>query len=238
MFWKCVNYGCKFWILFEPHTCHIMGKERSYTCFYYHFPLWNHLSLFHFILIRFGIRRNLPKQYKMTKPRYQPILKDMIPSVDLPLGSDGTDTCLATARIIAGELNGVVGPAKTFSPVQMWDVSLPHVGSEIDIPFPAGHNCIVFVRRGRVQILSGENGSGTVSNLGPQDVAVMDDANHDDNDDGSARLLRLRVQESDSSVLIMGGEPLNEPIAAQGPFVMNTPQEIQEAIFDYRSGRF
>ena len=68
----------------------------------------------------------------MTKPHYQPILEDMIPSVNLPLGIDGTDTCLATAGIIVEELNGIVGQAKTFSLVQMWDVSLPHVGSEID----------------------------------------------------------------------------------------------------------
>ena len=163
----------------------------------------------------------------MTKPRYQPILKDQIPSIDLPVGSD---TPLANARIIAGQLDEIKGAAKTFSPVQMWDVTLPHVGAEIDIPFPADHNCIVFVRRGSVQLLSGEEGDGKNSQLGPQDVAIM-------RNDGSS-FLRLRVKEPDSSVLIMGGEPLNEPIAAQGPFVMNTHDEIRQAMTDYRSGRF
>jgi redox-sensitive bicupin YhaK (pirin superfamily) len=162
----------------------------------------------------------------MTKPRYQPILKEQIPSIDLPVGSDAP---LANARIIAGELDEIKGAAKTFSPVQMWDVTLPHAGAEIDIPYPAHHNCIVFVRRGSVQILSGEDGKSS-QQLGPQDVAVM-------RNDGSS-FLRLRVHESDSSVLIMGGEPLNEPIAAQGPFVMNTKDEIRKAMEDYRSGRF
>jgi quercetin 2,3-dioxygenase len=141
----------------------------------------------------------------MTKPRYQPILKDKVPSVNLPIGSEEP---LGNARIIAGELNGTKGVAKTFSPVQMWDVSLPHVGSEIDIPYPADHNCIIFVRRGRVSVLSGEDGDGKKSELGPQDVALM-------RLDGSD-ILRLRVDAADSSVLIMGGEPLNEPIRAQG----------------------
>jgi redox-sensitive bicupin YhaK (pirin superfamily) len=164
----------------------------------------------------------------MTKPRYQPILKEQIPSIDLPIGSDAPP--LANARIIAGELDEIKGAAKTFSPVQMWDVTFPHVGAEIDIPYPPDHNCIVFVRRGSVQLLSGEEGEGKSTRLGLQDVAIM-------RNDGSS-VLRLRVNESDSSVLIMGGEPLNEPIAAQGPFVMNTYDEIRKATTDYRSGRF
>jgi redox-sensitive bicupin YhaK (pirin superfamily) len=170
---------------------------------------------------------NLPKKHKMTKARYQPILNAKIPSINLPLGGETVD---ATARIIAGELGETEGAAKTFSPVQMWDVSLPNAGSEVDIPFPADHTCIVFVRRGSVQVLSGEDGQGKTSTLGPQDVAVM-------RTDGSS-VLRLRVVQSDSSVLIMGGEPLNEPIAARGPFVMNTQSEIQQANADYRSGKF
>jgi redox-sensitive bicupin YhaK (pirin superfamily) len=172
---------------------------------------------------------NLPKKHKMTKPRYQPILKDKIPSVQLPL-LGGEKESLATVRLIAGELNDIQGAAKTFSPVQMWDVTLPHAGGEVDIPFPAEHNCIVFVRRGSVQVLSGDDGQGKKSSLGPQDVAVM-------HLDGSSNL-RIRVDQPDTSLLIMGGEPLHEPIAAQGPFVMNTHDEIRKASMDYRSGKF
>lgn len=173
---------------------------------------------------------NLPKKHKMTKPRYQPILKEQIPSVKLPLDGKEGEESLATVRLIAGEMANTTGAAKTFSPVQMWDVALPHAGAEVDIPYPKEHNCIVFVRRGGVEILSGEEGKGKKSTLGPQDVALM----HLDGSDN----IRVRVSKPDTSLLIMGGEPLNEPIAAQGPFVMNTFDEIRNAMMDYRMGKF
>lgn len=175
---------------------------------------------------------NLPKKHKMTKPRYQPILKKDIPEVPLPVGVDtGSDVVLGKARIIAGELGETKGSASTFSPVQMWEVYLPHVGSEIDLPFPAHHNCIVFVRRGSVEVLSGDDSDKQfkTSTLGPQDVALM-------RLDGSDTL-RLRVVQADSALLILGGEPLDEPIAAQGPFVMNTQDEIRQAMRDFREGK-
>lgn len=176
---------------------------------------------------------NLPKKHKMTKPRYQPILKEDIPEVPLPLGVDTSseNAVLGKARIIAGELGETKGAASTFSPVQMWDVQLPHVGSEIDLPFPAHHNCIVFVRRGSVEVVSGDESDKKfkTSTLGPQDVALM-------RLDGSD-ILRLRVVQSDSALLILGGEPLDEPIAAQGPFVMNTQDEIRQAMRDFREGK-
>jgi redox-sensitive bicupin YhaK (pirin superfamily) len=173
---------------------------------------------------------NLPKKDKMTKPGYQGILNKDIPVVSLPLGNADNES-LATARIIAGELGTAKGAATTFSPVQMWDVGLPHAGSEIDLPFPADHNCIVFIRRGSVEILSGEGESELKpTKLSPQEVALM-------RLDGSSTL-RIRVLEPDSSVLILGGEPLNEPIAARGPFVMNTQDELRKAMTDYQRGKF
>mmetsp|Transcript_1111 Transcript_1111/g.2462 ORF Transcript_1111/g.2462 Transcript_1111/m.2462 type:complete len:375 (-) Transcript_1111:15-1139(-) len=181
---------------------------------------------------------NLPKKHKMTKPKYQALLNKDIPVVNLPVGTDG-DNVMARARIIAGELNDIQGAASTFSPIQMWDVQLPHAGAEVDLPYPADHQCMVFVRRGSVDVLSGssddndDNNSkhkSKTSTLGPQDVAIM-------RLDG-ASFLRLRVNEPDSSIMILGGEPLNEPIAAQGPFVMNTHDEIRKAITDYQRGKF
>ena len=147
-------------------------------------------------------------------------------------GDDGT--VLGTARIVAGQLGNTTGAASTFSPVQMWDVSLPHAGAEVDLPFDPTHNCIVFVRRGSVEVLSGQDDDDNknklrASALGPQDVALM-------RLDGSD-VLKLRVVEPDSSVLILGGEPIDEPIAAQGPFVMNTHEEIGQAIRDYQMGK-
>lgn len=154
----------------------------------------------------------------MTAPRYQSILNKQVPTVSL---NDG-----ATARIIAGELEGTVGPAKTHSPVELWDVTIPHKDSVIDLPFTDGHTCIAFVRRGSVEIVSGESSSESV---GPQGVALMEQ---------KGDTVRIKATSDNTSVLIMGGEPLDEPIAARGPFVMNTWEEIQEAGRDFMSGQF
>lgn len=163
---------------------------------------------------------NLPREHKMVKPRYQAITNDTIPVVSLP---DQNQDEAARARIIAGSLNGIQGPAKTYSPVNLWDVSLPTVGSDLIIPYPKDHSCLVFVRRGSVRI----NGK----RLGPQDVALF-------RNDEDSEAVQLTVLEQDSAVLIMGGEPLREPIANRGPFVMNTDLEIQQAMMDYQNGRF
>ena len=173
---------------------------------------------------------NLPKKYKMTKPGYQAIVQDKIPTVNLPLGTEGNDV-LATVRLIAGDLGDTAGAAETFSPVQLWDLNLPHAGAEIDLPIPSDHNCIVFVRRGSVEILSHDGkGKDQTTTLNPQDAAVM---RFDGGD-----TLRVRAAKPDSSLLILGGEPFNEPIAAQGPFVMNTQEELRQAMSDYQMGKF
>lgn len=189
------------------------------------------------LLTSLSLLHSLPKKHKLTKAKYQPILKNVIPAVPIPLSmasskdDDNEKQELGTVRLIAGEFNGVKGAATTFSPVQMWDVSLPTASTVVDLPYPAEHNCIVFCRRGSVEIMSGDNDDQLKSStLGPQDVALM-------HYDGSAAL-RLKVKERNSSVMILGGEPLNEPIAAHGPFVMNTHDEINQAISDYRMGKF
>jgi len=170
---------------------------------------------------------NLPKKYKMVKPRYQAISGSTIPVVEL---NDG-----AQARVIAGKLDKFQGPAKTYSPINLWDVSLPNEGTTIDIPYPIDHKCIIFVRRGSVAI--GDK------KLGPQEVALLNSTDSDFDYgkpacETTSGILRINVLKNDSSVLIMGGEPIDEPIANMGPFVMNTNLELQQAVSDYQSGRF
>merc|ERR1711915_349379 len=128
------------------------------------------------------------------------------------------------------------GPAKTYSPVNLWDLSLPKKGSTVRVPYPVDHACMVFVRRGSVSI-GGKK-------VGLHEVALLDNTNieHETTttpaDEESFSLIELEVLKDDSSVLIMGGEPIDEPIASMGPFVMNTDAELRQAVMDYRNGRF
>lgn len=172
---------------------------------------------------------NLPAKDKMVKPGYQPILEKDIPSVDLfSLEVDGTcstDEAVGKVRVIAGSFQGTRGPASTFSPVELWDVILSKSNHIVDLPFPEDYNCIVFVRRGKARIL----GDNSANEVGPQSVALMEKR---------GGVIRVSADENDTSLLVMGGMPLNEPIAARGPFVMNTSAEIAQASRDYQSGNF
>lgn len=171
---------------------------------------------------------NLPKKHKMHAPRYQPILAGDIPTVPLSAASTGAveEVCAdaGSVRVIAGELGGTRGPAMTFSPIELWDILLPKPGTPVELEVPEGHNVVVFVRRGKVSVGS----AGHEQRVGPQGVALM-------HRDGTT--LRLSADEADTQLLLLGGEPIDEPIAAQGPFVMNTYDEIHQANVDFRSGK-
>lgn len=154
---------------------------------------------------------NLPAKDKMIAPKYQPILSGDIPVVQLPENS-------GTLRVIAGSYADVQGAANTFSPVNLWDIKIK-AGSTVKLKVPEGHNSMVFVRQGKVDL------GGNV--LGAADLALFEQ-------DGVHILIQAQ---EDSSLLLMGGEPIGEPIVASGPFVMNSEQEIRQAMLDYQSGR-
>lgn len=163
-------------------------------------------------------RVNLPKQYKMTQPRYQPITNDQIPVI--PLADAAGDV-----RVIAGDFSGTKGAASTFSPVNLWDVRL-QAGKVADLTIAEGHNTILFVRSGQVKV--GSEGAKTAE-LGMAQAALLT---------MEGTTVHLENTGSEEALLIvMGGEPLNEPIAARGPFVMNTEEELSQAMRDYREGR-
>jgi hypothetical protein len=155
---------------------------------------------------------NLPAKDKMSAPRYQAITKEQIPSVKLGAES--------YARVIAGELNGVKGPAKTFTPVSVIDVRAK-AGEKFDLALPAGQNSVVVLLKGRVK-LNGDTkleGEAQIAALSPDGDLVKVDAS------------------DDSTLLVLSGEPINEPVASYGPFVMNTKQELAQAVEDYRNGK-
>lgn len=154
---------------------------------------------------------NLPARYKMIAPKYQPILNQDIPVVQLPDNS-------GTVRVIAGNFAGAHGAASTYSPVNLWDIAL-NAGKSVELTVPEGHNAMLFVRHGKIAM------EGAV--IGAADLVLLER-------DGIS--IKLQAQE-ESSILLMGGEPIAEPIVASGPFVMNTEQEIRLAMMDYQSGR-
>ena len=155
---------------------------------------------------------NLPAKYKMTAPKYQAIVDRDIPSIDLPDNA-------GYMRIIAGEYNGRTGPAHTFTPLSVWDVRLAKGGNS-EFTMIEGWNTVLAVLSGKVLI---NNKSAEIAQtvlFNPQGTQVKIQA------------------EEDSVLLLLSGEPIMEPIAGQGPFVMNTREEIAQALADYNSGHF
>lgn len=154
---------------------------------------------------------NLPAKDKMGAPKYQPILKKDIPIVQLP--DNG-----GTVRVIAGSYEETSGAASTFSPVTLWDITL-NTGKSVELKVNEGDNTMLFVRRGKLVL-----GNAIIN---PGDLLLLENAGN---------RIQLMAQE-EVSLLLMGGAPINEPIVASGPFVMNTEQEIRIAMMDYQSGR-
>lgn len=155
---------------------------------------------------------NLRAKDKGAPPGYQTLLKGQIPTVALP-GEAGT------VRVIAGEYGGGKGPAKTFTPINLWDVSL-RAGGSAELPLPDGHTTAFLVLSGEV-LANGEREAGE------GDLAMFARA-------GVAITVRAKKE---AKLLVMSGEPIAEPVVGHGPFVMNTREEIQQAFEEYQLGR-
>ena len=159
---------------------------------------------------------NLPAKHKMAKAGYQGIAGADIPVVNLPDGA-------GTARIIAGALGDARGPARTFSPINLWDVRLK-AGAAVTLDLPEGHTAMIAVLSGHVTVDGPDESRGA----------------------GEAEIIRFTREGSQAQVradgeamlLVMTGEPLHEPVVGHGPFVMTSTAEIHQAIADFNSGRF
>jgi len=156
---------------------------------------------------------NLPARHKMTAPRYQAILNSEIPAVALANGA-------GTVRVIAGQYENTQGPAQTFTPMNVWDLRLT-ASSSATAPIRAGWNTALIVLKGQIKV----NHERTV-----KDGAMVVLSAH-----GSDCFIESI---SDASVLLLSGEPIDEPVEGYGPFVMNTRGEIEQAIHDFNSGKF
>lgn len=156
---------------------------------------------------------NLPARDKNAAPGYQTLLDRDIPSVELP-GNAGR------LRVIAGEYENRTGPARTFSPIDLWDVRLQQ-GKAASLDLPEGHTAGLVMLRGAVLV----NGAS----LAREGQFVLLDRL------GGGFTLDA---ESDATVLVLSGAPLGEPVAMHGPFVMTTADELQQAFADFRAGKF
>jgi redox-sensitive bicupin YhaK (pirin superfamily) len=155
---------------------------------------------------------NLPKAHKMAPPRYQPITADQIAVVKLPDEA-------GVVRVIAGEYQGQKGPAKTFSPVSLFEVRLAR-GGKVDLSRPASENVALMVMKGSITL----NGRAAKRN----DFVLFGNEGEE--------IRALATEEA--HLMLLAGEPIREPIVQYGPFVMNTRQEIEQAILDFNRGKF
>lgn len=154
---------------------------------------------------------NLPAAAKASPPKYQDLLAAQIPVVSLP-GEAGT------ARVIAGELLEVKGPAETFTPMNVWDLNLT-ADSVAELTVPVEHTAIVVVQSGSVTM--------DHQRLNAVELALL-------SRDGTALQIKSHTA---SRILLLTGKPIGEPVVGQGPFVMNTREEIHQALQDFRAGR-
>jgi redox-sensitive bicupin YhaK (pirin superfamily) len=155
---------------------------------------------------------NLPRASKMSPPGYQTILNDDIPSIDLEGGA-------GRLRVVAGSFQQRKGPAHTCTPIELYDLELK-AGHHAVLMFPEGHTASIFVLQGRASVNGGQE-------AGEAELIVC-------GRNGSQMTV---VAHEDSRLLVMAGEPIDEPVARYGPFVMNTRAELVQAVNDYQAGK-
>lgn len=160
----------------------------------------------------FQIWVNLPASLKMTRPRYQGVPASKIPHAS-------TNDGLAEVRVIAGEALGVNAVIDTNTPIVTQDWTL-QAGADVTLPIARDHRVMVYVFQGKARL------GGDAQDVVDGQLAIL----------GEGDVLRLRADEH-TRLLVLGGVPMNEPVARYGPFVMNTQAELQQAVRDFQSGR-
>ncbi len=155
---------------------------------------------------------NLPKASKMSAPGYQTIVNDQIPVVQLDGGA-------GSLRVIAGSVGGAKGPAKTFTPIELYDLRL-RAGHSMPLRIPNGYHVGLLVLSGQASV----EGSHRLSEA---ELAVFTST-------GEPVTI---IAEEDATILVMAGEAIDEPVARYGPFVMNTKAELVQAVNDYQAGK-
>ncbi|HOA01727.1 MAG TPA: pirin family protein [Dermatophilaceae bacterium] len=155
---------------------------------------------------------NLPAAHKMDAPGYQPLTAESMGKVKLDDGG--------VVTLVAGELDDVRGPARTVTPISLWDVQLG-ADESADLAVPDGHTLMTFVLDGELTTSTGT--------IGREEMGIF-------NREGDR--LQVTAGEVGARFLVLGGKPIDEPVVFYGPFVMNTMEEIREAMVDFNNGKF
>ncbi|MFC6486914.1 pirin family protein [Nitratireductor sp. GCM10026969] len=155
---------------------------------------------------------NLPSNLKWVPPRYTGVQRDTLPAVPLPSGA-------ATLNLVAGQFGETIGPIDSLTGIFMSNIEL-RTGAHVELPVPRGRTILFYIVRGNV-VIEGHAAS-------QRDLVIF-------GDDGDTISFEAG---SDALVLFAHGDPIGEPVAARGPFVMNTDEEIEQAFRDYRTGAF
>jgi quercetin 2,3-dioxygenase len=163
---------------------------------------------------------NLPAKDKMSAPHYQTLLNSNIPDVALP-GHAGR------VRVIAGEYADHSGPAATFTELNVWDVRLD-AGRAVSLRVPDGHNTAIAVLKGTIGVQDAQEANGLRA-VHHAELLVLDRAGDE---------VHIEAGTGDTVFLVLSGEPIAEPIVGYGPFVMNSRQEIETAVSDFKTGKF
>ncbi|WP_289116218.1 pirin family protein [uncultured Psychrobacter sp.] len=185
---------------------------------------------------------NLPSAHKLTDPKYQFIKRAEMPIIELMDYSDADErTVIGHVAIIAGDWHGVAGSADTFTPVNMWDIALHTAGTTI-LEVPSTYNTLLLVQEGRVLVNGTSISAGNLIQFAVPIKPSVDSQSVPLSDAATDTIELTYSTDNDehtpAKLLLLSGEPIGEPIAGHGPFVMNTQDELRQTFRDYQTGNF
>ena len=182
---------------------------------------------------------NLPKAHKHTAPRYQSLKREQMPNLPL-YDNDDITRSLGTVTLIAGECAQAQAKIDTFSPINLWDITLDAIGTT-ELHVPKCHTLLILMQEGEVLVQGARARAGTLVQFAAPTCSTLIDGAVDPNGYDAVRLsvtADMLANHSSTKLLLLSGQPLGEPIAAHGPFVMNTRIELEQAFHDYKNGVF